>query len=162
VTKAFDVLRVARELRTRGVPAVPVFWALTDDHDLEEIARTAKPGKDGPVITVLEGADRANRAPVGSLPLPARVTEVLDSFAEDARSPEASAFLEQLRRRYVPGASYGEAFIESLLDMAGDELLVLDPMAESLRGATAAFFRMALERRDRLRDALADAARRVE
>ena len=27
VTKAFDAIRVAREISKRGVPAVPVFWA---------------------------------------------------------------------------------------------------------------------------------------
>src|SRR5687768_18417388 len=32
--KAFDAIAIASELTRRGVPAVPVFWALTDDHDL--------------------------------------------------------------------------------------------------------------------------------
>ncbi len=162
LTKAFDILRVARDLRARGVPAVPVFWALTDDHDLEEIARTARPGKEGPEPFVLEGADRSNRRPVGMLPVPDRVGEVLDAFAADARAPESAEFLERLRRRYAPGVSYGEAFIESLLDMAGDELIILDPSSETLRAPTAAFFRAALERRERVQDALKDATRRLE
>ena len=68
--KAFDAIRVAREISASGVPAVAVFYALTDDHDLEEIARTARPGADGPEILILEGADRSNRRPVGPLPIP--------------------------------------------------------------------------------------------
>ncbi len=70
--KAFDAIAIARELTRRGVPAVPVFWALTDDHDLEEVARTARPGPDGPERFVLEGADRSNRAPVGERTDPGR------------------------------------------------------------------------------------------
>jgi bacillithiol biosynthesis cysteine-adding enzyme BshC len=162
IVKAFDAIRLARQLRERGVSAVPVFWALTDDHDLEEVARTAKPGKEAPETFLLEGADRSNRSPVGGLPLPARVTEVLDAFAADARAPGAAEIIEAFRRRYVPGATYGEAFIETLLDLAGDELLVVDPYEESLRPATAEFFRLAVEKRAEIRDALAAAASRVE
>lgn len=162
ITKAFDVMRIARGLRERGIPAVPVFWALTDDHDLEEIARTAKPGKEAPDTFVLEGADRANRRPVGAIPIPARVGEVLDAFAPDARSPQASEWLERLRQRYSAGATYGGAFIEALFDMAGDELLVLDPSSEALRRPTADFFRTAFERREALHAALRDAAERLE
>ena len=68
--KALDAIHIARELTKRGVPAVPVFWALTDDHDLQEIARTARPAPEGPEELVLEGADRQNRQPVGRLPIP--------------------------------------------------------------------------------------------
>ncbi|HEY6066872.1 MAG TPA: bacillithiol biosynthesis BshC [Thermoanaerobaculia bacterium] len=162
IVKAFDVIRVAREIRERGVPAVPVFWALTDDHDLEEVARTAKPGKDGPEVLVLEGADRANRTPVGRLPIPARVTELLDAFAADARAPGAGEIVEAFRRRYAPGATYGDAFIETLLDLAGEELLVLDPYQDAVRPATAEFFRLAARKRGEMRDALAGAASRIE
>jgi hypothetical protein len=162
LTKAFDVIRVARDLSARGVPAVPVFWALTDDHDLEEIAKTAKPGREGPEILVLEGADRANRRPVGGRPLPENVGEVLDSFAADSRSEEATAALERMRRRYAAGATYGEAFREAILDLAGDDLVVLDPSHESLRPAAAELFRAILEKRDAVRAALEEVSARIE
>ncbi len=81
--KALDTIRIASELSRRGVPAVPVFWALTDDHDLQEIARTARPTHEGPEELVLEGADRQNRQPVGRLRIPERVREILDAFKDD-------------------------------------------------------------------------------
>ena len=70
--KAFDAIAIAGELSGCGLPAVPVFWALTDDHDLEEVARTARLGSNGPQRFVLEGADRSNREPVGPRAIPER------------------------------------------------------------------------------------------
>ncbi len=162
ITKAFDAIRVAREISDRGVPSVPVFWALTDDHDLEEVARTARPGREGPEVLVLEGADRSNRAPVGRRTLPEGVTPILDAFAADARAPGSEEILETVRRRYCPGATYGEAFIESLLDLAPDGLLVLDPYQESLREASAAFFYEAVRLEAALREALREGSARLE
>jgi uncharacterized protein YllA (UPF0747 family) len=162
ITKALDAVRVARQLREAGVAAVPVFWALTDDHDLEEIARTARPGKEGPEVIVLEGADRANRRPVGGIPLPEKVSEVLDSFRADARGPETEETLEAFARRYAPGVSYGEAFIETLFDLVGAEpLLVVDPSSERLRRAAAEFFLRAARKEKEIREALRGATTRL-
>lgn len=162
ITKAFDTIRAARQLRDAGVAAVPVFWALTDDHDLEEIARTARPGNDGPEVIVLEGADRSNRRPVGGVPLPEKVTEALESFRADARGPEAEEILQAFARRYAPGVSYGEAFIETLFDLVGNEpLLVLDPSAEPLRRAAAEFFLLAARKEKEIREALLAATTRL-
>ena len=163
ITKAFDAIRLARKLREAGVSAAPVFWALTDDHDLEEIARTARPDKDEPQILILEGADRSNRRPVGAIPLPEKVREIVDAFRPDARSPEAGEILEAFARRYAPGVPYGEAFIETLFDLVGGEpLLVLDPASESLRGAAADFFLQAASRQGEVREALREVTQRLE
>ena len=163
LTKAFDAIRVARQLRDAGVPAAPVFWALTDDHDLEEIARTARPEKDEPRILVLEGADRSNRKPVGAIPLPEKVREIVEAFRPDARNSEAEEILEAFARRYAPGVAYGEAFIETLFDLVGDEpLLILDPGSESLRRAAADFFLQAASRPGDVREALQEVTRRLE
>lgn len=160
--KAFDVIRVARELTARGVPAAPVFWALTDDHDLEEVARTARPGRDGPETLVLEGADRANRRPVGELPIPEGVKAILAAFRQDARAPDAQDTLEAFAARYAPGRSYGEAFVEALFDLVEPEpLLVVNPLSEELRAPGAEFFGRAVSRESDMREALRETGERL-
>jgi bacillithiol biosynthesis cysteine-adding enzyme BshC len=162
LVKAFDAIVFARELSSRGLPAVPVFWALTDDHDLEEIARTAKPGPEGPRTFLLEGADRSNRHPVGQLEIPGGVRGILEAFREDAQGAEAEEFLEIFSRRYAPGKTYGEAFVESLLDMTeGDPLVVVDPLGEEVSEAARKLFVTGLERRADIQETLRRAAAEI-
>jgi bacillithiol biosynthesis cysteine-adding enzyme BshC len=161
--KAFDAIRVAREISARGVPAVPVFYALTDDHDLEEIAKTAHPTGAGPEILVLEGADRSNRRPVGPLSIPSRVTEIVDAFRGDARAPGAREILEVFARRSAPGVSYADAFVETLLDLVDpDPLLVLDPLAAEARPAQSEFLLEAARREAAVQEAWRQSAERLK
>src|ERR1700731_2639980 len=37
IYKALTAVRAARELTARGIPAVPIFWLATEDHDFAEI-----------------------------------------------------------------------------------------------------------------------------
>jgi bacillithiol biosynthesis cysteine-adding enzyme BshC len=159
--KALDAIRVARELSLRGVPAVPVFYILTDDHDLEEIAKTARPGPDGPQILVLEGADRANRRPVGLLAIPEGVRQIIEAFRPDARSPEATEILEAFARRSSPGTTYAAAFVETLFDLVDEPLLVLDPLAAEARAVAADLFRRAAEQRGEIDRNLAASDERI-
>jgi bacillithiol biosynthesis cysteine-adding enzyme BshC len=163
LTKAFDAVRAAREISARGVPAAGAFWALTDDHDLEEIARTAWPGPEGPEVAVLDGADRTNRAPVGGLRVPDRVTEILENLRAAGKAPDSEDVARLFRSHYSGGPTYADAFIETLLDLVDpDPLLVLDPMNESLRAAMIEFFAIAVERRREIGEALAHVALRLE
>jgi bacillithiol synthase len=155
LVKAFDAIAFARELTRRGVPAVPVFWALTDDHDLEEIARTARPGPDGPERFVLEGADRSNRSPVGTLRIPEKVDAVVEAFRADARGPEGEEILSEFASRYAPGRTYDDAFVDSLFDLIGDDPLVLvDPLGPEIAEAARRLFAAAAERREEVDEAL--------
>ncbi|MGH9316528.1 MAG: bacillithiol biosynthesis protein BshC [Thermoanaerobaculia bacterium] len=162
LVKAFDAIRVARQLSDGGLPAVPVFYALTDDHDLEEIARTARPGPEGPEILTLEGADRANRRPVGTLPIPPNIARVLDAFRKDARTPEGERILEAFARRSAPGTSYGDAFVETLLDLLEPEpLLVLDPLGKEVQSAAGELFQLATRSQDSIRETLGKTEQRL-
>jgi bacillithiol biosynthesis cysteine-adding enzyme BshC len=157
LVKALDAIRLARKISEAGVPAVPVFWALTDDHDLQEIAHTARAGAEGTQDLVLEGADRQNRRPVGTLPIPEAVRGIVDAFREDAHDAEGTAILEAFAARSAPGTTYGKAFIETLLDLVDpDPLLVLDPLDEKLRAPTAALFLDAAQREQAIGAALAE------
>jgi uncharacterized protein YllA (UPF0747 family) len=160
--KAFDAIRVAREISASGVPAVAVFYALTDDHDLEEIARTARPGADGPEILILEGADRSNRRPVGPLPIPPKVTELIEAFRADIKAPGAAEILDGFARRSAPGVSYADAFAETLLDLVEEEpLLILDPLASEASAPAAEFFLTAASREAELREAWRASCQRI-
>lgn len=161
--KSLDAVAFAREISRRGVPAVPVFWALTDDHDLEEIAKTAKPGPEGPVRFVLEGADRSNRAPVGKLPIPEGVGRILEAFRADARGPDATSVIDAFANRYAAGRTYGDAFVETLFDLLGDDpLLVLDPLSPDVLDAARRIFLSAAGNRDAIARALESGAEAVE
>jgi bacillithiol biosynthesis cysteine-adding enzyme BshC len=147
LVKALDAILLARKVTEAGVPAVPVFWALTDDHDLQEIAHTARPGPEGAQELVLEGADRQNRRPVGKLPIPEAVRDVMEAFRSESRDADGNALLEAFAARSAPGKTYGDAFIETLLDLVDpDPLLVLDPLDEKLRAPTTALFLDAAQR----------------
>ena len=160
LVKAFDAIVLAREISSQGIPAVPVFWALTDDHDLEEVARTAKPAPDGPKIFLLEGADRSNRSPVGRLPLPEGILGILEAFREDGGNDR---FLEIFTRRYSPGTTYGDAFIESLLDLTeGEPLVVIDPLGDEVAAVARRLFATGLERRTDVEQALSRVADEIE
>jgi bacillithiol biosynthesis cysteine-adding enzyme BshC len=147
VVKAFDAIRVAKALSAAGVPAVPVFYALTDDHDLEEIAKTSRPGPDGPEALVLEGADRSNRSPVGPLRIPEKVGGIVETFRPDATGPEAEAILSRFAARSAPGTTYADAFVETLFDLVPDRFLVLDPLSPPMRRVAAELFEAALAKR---------------
>jgi bacillithiol synthase len=162
LVKALDAVAFARDLSSRGVPAVPVFWALTDDHDLQEIARTAKPGPDGPETFVLEGADRSNRSPVGTLPIPEGIEKIVQAFRADARGPEAGAIVEAFAARYAPGRSYEEAFVETLFDLVEEHpLLVIDPLSEEVLDAARRLFLAAADSRTEIAQALSRGAESV-
>jgi bacillithiol biosynthesis cysteine-adding enzyme BshC len=162
VVKALDAVAYARELTRRGVPAVPVFWALTDDHDLEEIARTARPGPEGPEKLPLEGADRSNRRPVGPLRIPEKIAGIVEAFREDARGPEAGEVLDAFTRRSAAGRTYAEAFTDTLFDLVGDEpLVVVDPLGPELGDVARRFFLDAAGRREDVADVLTRGARAV-
>jgi bacillithiol biosynthesis cysteine-adding enzyme BshC len=153
--KAFDAIHLARELSARGVPAVPVFWALTDDHDLQEIAHTARPTPEGPQELVLEGADRQNRQPVGRLAIPDAVRGIVEAFRPDARDAETARILDAFAARSAPGTLYGDAFIETLLDLVDpDPLLVIEPLDAALRRPTVEIFLDAVRKAEPLREAL--------
>src|SRR6185503_18562355 len=64
---------------------------------------------------------------------------------------------------YSPGTTYGDAFIESLLDLTeGEPLVVLDPRGEEIEAVARRLFATGLERRTDVDEALSRVADEIE
>jgi bacillithiol synthase len=165
--KALTTIRIAADLRQRGIRAVPVFWMDTEDHDLEEITHVTllPPGgtpRKSDYRTALYGGKPAEAIPVGSRELPESVAWVVGEFLAalpggDYTQPVAEA----LEAAYAPGATFTEAFARFLAWLfRGHGLVMFDPddhgakqllrevFSSAVRGAGDIYARMAERNRE--------------
>ncbi len=160
MTKAAAVIRFARDLEGRGVPAQGLFWMATEDHDLAEVSRaTVQIGGAPRSYSFADGAER-NYRPTGRLPVPEGVAGIFEELAKDSAG-DAEA-LARFREAWRPGRTFAEAFRETFGDLlAGQPLEIFDPMEERWREGKMEFFRLALERADEIVQALASVEKRL-
>src|SRR5580658_7395251 len=109
VYKALTAIKAARELTERGVPAVPVFWLATEDHDFAEVDHAWMFGADHqPVRIRVEGpAENGSQAGGGIALQDIPIGELRTALAGLPFADDAVAMVE---RAYAPGASMGSAF----------------------------------------------------
>jgi len=145
--KALAAMRVARDLeRQRGVPAVPVFWVASDDHDFAEIRST----------TVLDEAGRLHtfrlnpqREPIGQPAWRILLDDGVAGLVEETAtrlpaSPFREALVARLRDCYAPGESLSGAFARFLSALLPG-LVVLDPADPELKRLAAGVLRREIE-----------------
>src|SRR5467141_4898311 len=68
IYKALTAVQIAEELTRDGIPAVPVFWMATEDHDLDEVRHTTWLDQ-GKLVRFELPAPAETRRPVGRIPL---------------------------------------------------------------------------------------------
>src|SRR5581483_10843196 len=143
VYKALTAVKLARDLTARGIPAIPVFWLATEDHDFAEVNHcwVFNPAHE-PIK--LEMAASAAGQPVGEVQLS---TPPIDDLRKClGEFPFGAEVVSLVKECYAPGASMGQAFgalLGRLLDRFG--LLQLDPMSPAVRELAAPAIRSALE-----------------
>lgn len=153
VFKALTAVKLAAHLTEQGIPAVPIFWLATEDHDLAEVDHAwmfnseATPAKISIANTVVNGG------PVGDVVL--NEIPLADLKAALAGLPFAAEAIDAVKAAYQPGKTLGTAFrqlIESILRGLG--LLYLDPLAPAIRELGAPLLRDVVERVPELLDGL--------
>jgi bacillithiol biosynthesis cysteine-adding enzyme BshC len=143
IYKAMTAVKLARDLSRRGIPAVPVFWLATEDHDFAEVNHcwVFNPAHE-PVK--LEMNVSANGQPVGNVglvdPPVGALREALGDF------PFGAEVASLVGECYTSGTTMGQAFgalLRKLLDRHA--LLQVDPMSPAIRELAAPTIRSALE-----------------
>jgi bacillithiol biosynthesis cysteine-adding enzyme BshC len=154
VYKALTAIKAARELTERGVPAVPVFWLATEDHDFAEVDHAWVFGADHqPVKIRMTGVPDNGSHPVGGISLRDIPLETLRSAL--AGLPFADDAVAMVERAYKPGETMGSAFAGMIRELfAPYGLLLIDPMERALREIAAPLMRDVVERMPELIDAL--------
>ncbi len=164
IYKAITAARVARDLTARGIPAVPVFWLATEDHDFAEVSHvwsfdaTHQPMSFG--VEPPAGSNGKQR-PVGGIVLD---RPPVDELAASLKSwPHGEEVAAAVRDAYRPGVTMGAAFhalLAKLLD--GLDLLFLDPLDPAIRAIGAPFVAEALSAAPELKARLLERNRELE
>jgi bacillithiol biosynthesis cysteine-adding enzyme BshC len=143
IYKALTAAKLAARLTERGIPAVPVFWLATEDHDLEEINHCWIFNRDHQPVRAEVSGSNPTHQPVGEIRIAEPPTgELRESLQGFPFGDEVTAMVEQA---YVPGETLGAGFaalLKRVLSRYG--LLYVDPMRASVRKMAAPLIRQVL------------------
>jgi bacillithiol biosynthesis cysteine-adding enzyme BshC len=143
IYKALTAVRLARYLSENGVPAVPVFWLATEDHDFAEVNHAwVFDSAHRPVR--LEMKRSASAQPVGDVQL---ASPPLDELRRALSTlPFGDEVAQLVEQSYRSGSTMGGAFSQLLRTLLGEhQLLHIDPMFPPFRELAAPGIRKALE-----------------
>ena len=148
IYKALHAVKLAERLTENGLPAVPIFWLATEDHDFAEVNHLWVFGGDHNPIK-LEMRRSASSQPVGQVALQAPpVRELRAALRGLAFGEDVSDLVEEV---YRAGSTMGLAFGELLRRLLGRlEILQVDPMLPEFRALAAPVIRAAVERASEL------------
>jgi bacillithiol biosynthesis cysteine-adding enzyme BshC len=160
IYKALTAARLAARLSEQGIPAVPVFWLATEDHDFPEVSHNfVFDSRHRPVTLSVSG--EASDRPVGSIPI---ADPPLDQLSQAfADFPYGAEVARMVREAYHRGATFGSAFQGLLAQLLGKfGFLFLDPLDEQIRRLAGPILRQALGDGDRLKQKLLDRNHELE
>ncbi|HEX3746463.1 MAG TPA: bacillithiol biosynthesis cysteine-adding enzyme BshC [Bryobacteraceae bacterium] len=143
IYKALHAARLAEWLTANGIPAVPVFWVATEDHDFAEVNHTwVFDAHHRPIK--LEMRRSASAQPVGAVTLAAPPVNELRSALHGMPFGEEVADL--VEEAYRTGNTMGGAFGELLRKLLGKfDIPQLDPMLPEFRALAAPALGAAVE-----------------
>lgn len=148
--KALTAIQGAADLVRKGVPAVPVFWMATEDHDVDEVRRVAW-FHDGELLHFELPKPAAEAVPVGNIRLGAEIHELV----RRAQPLLGDTYGDILHATYIPDATYGSAFAGMFARIFAEQgLILLDPLDERLHRVAAPILAEALAERDELNELL--------
>src|SRR5216683_1702414 len=154
VYKALTAVQIAEELTRGGIPAVPIFWMATEDHDLDEI-RHATWFDQGKLIRFELPLIAETGRPVGRIPLGAQIEPLLQEAAELLANQGSDLLAQYLMESYRPEETYGSAFGKLFARLFAQQgLILMDPLDTGFHKVAAPLYQHALAERDVLNEKL--------
>jgi len=147
IYKALTAIKYAETLTQTGLPAVPVFWMASEDHDWAEIDHVELPDAEGNLKEIQYPADSAwAGAPVGTLPIGSVMEESRGEFIGAFPPSEfKDALGEMLGRHYTTGKTFAQAFGGVLAELFRPwGLIVIDPSDFRFKQLAAPLFKRVL------------------
>lgn len=136
IFKALTAIKLAEELRARGVNVIPMFWIAAEDHDFEEVNHTRLVNREGQIETITYTACSPKEGkPVGHVNLAGGIRENIDQLI--AALPESEfvpKLSEDLRESYAAGTGFADAFARMMMKLFGKYGVVLiNPLDDRLK-----------------------------
>jgi bacillithiol synthase len=155
IYKALTAARLAGTLTESGIPAVPVFWLATEDHDLEEVNHCWVFNSVNQPVKLEIPDGNSGRRPVGEIvPDHVPIDELRHALAG---FPFAEETVAMVADAYAPGVTLGAAFatlLKRILARLG--LLFIDPMHPASRRLAAPLLADAVRKAPELKRSLLD------
>ncbi len=152
IFKAITTAQLAHQLTEEGIPAVPIFWVSTEDHDLAEVDHAwvfdaeYTPAK-------LTANVKPTRGPAGNVVLESAPLDQLANSLEGF--PYRDGVLDMARRAYQPGVTLGSAFLRLLRELLAPlGLIFVDPLDSKFRKIAAPFLVDAIRKAPQIMDAV--------
>ncbi len=146
IYKALTAARLAKRLSESGVPAVPIFWLATEDHDFAEVNHSWVFDAQGEAHLLRAEAPAPSggrQRPVGWIPLDKPPLDALRAALSGM--PFAEEVMAAAEQAYTPGAGMGASFralLETLTKNLG--LIFIDPLDPAIRAIAAPFIAKAV------------------
>ena len=153
IYKALTAVRYAEALTAQGIPAVPIFWLASEDHDFAEVNHAwCFNGEHQPVRFEVSTPGTGTR-PVGGLVIdeyPVKLLrQVLSAF------PHGEEIVALVEQSYQDGTTLGAAFCKLLRRLLPDRgLLYLCPQYPAIREIAAPLIEQAIQSAPGLSDLL--------
>ncbi len=157
------VLTAQKISHDHNVPAVPIFWAASEDHDFAEIAPLNVYDPSSHVIDWVLKNPLHGRVSIGHIPLDERAEDSIRFFADTAKDcPAKKDILHLLTRTYHASRSISEWCSMLVTELFQDYgLIVVDSMDPELRRLSVSVFQDALLNADRIYDSIESMTKRL-
>ena len=156
VYKALTAARLAEDLKISGIPAVPIFWMATEDHDFAEVDHVwIFDAKHHPVELRTEAPTEWQGTPRPAGTFRVDVPPIAELRKALAGFPYGEEMAAAVSDSYTAGSTMGAGFRTLLSKLLGGiGMLVVDPLDPKLRTIGAPFMEEALTAAPELKKSL--------